>query len=71
MFGWLVNCANVLTPQYNLIYKHPVCYYIYLFGFYLTFNARISISKIQITLFMATCLDNKYHLQAMNFHFKN
>jgi hypothetical protein len=33
---------------------------------YLTFNTRISISKIQVPLFMATCFGIKYHLLEVN-----
>jgi hypothetical protein len=59
--------SNLFSDIFNMFSslrcKHPVCYYIYYLVIYLTFNTRISISKIQVPLFMATCFVIKYNLQ--------
>jgi hypothetical protein len=49
-----------------VLYVSILCVIIYIcLVIYLTFNTRISISKIQVPLFMATFFGNKYHLQAI------
>jgi small basic protein len=60
-----IFCINFL---FNLIILYVSILFVTIYiclVIYLTFNKLISISKIQVPLFMATCFGNKYHVQAI------